>query len=56
MHAGFRDDVHVETVAQINRVEVVAFEVGVHDGEEDLEEEVHCVEQDREEEEPADVL
>lgn len=50
MHGGFRDDVHVEAVAQVDRVDVVAFEIRVHDGEEDLEEEVHCVEQDGEEE------
>ena len=52
MHAGFGDDVHVEAVAQVDGVDVVAFEVAVHDGEEDLEEEVHGVEEDGEEEEP----
>lgn len=50
MDAGFGDDVHVEAVAKIDRVDVVAFEVGVHDCEEDLEEEVYCVKQHREQE------
>jgi hypothetical protein len=44
--AGFRDDVHVEAVAEVDGVDVVAFQVAVHDGEEDLQEEVDCVEQD----------
>jgi hypothetical protein len=50
VEAGFRDDVHVEAVAQIDRVDVVAFEVRVHDGEEDLQEEVDGIEEDGEEE------
>lgn len=50
MDAGFGYDVHVEAVAEVDGVDVVALEVGVHDCEEDLEEEVHCIEQDREEE------
>jgi len=36
VHARFGDDVHVEAVAQVDRVDVVAFEVRVHDGKEDL--------------------
>jgi len=52
MNSGFRDDVHVEAVAEIDGVDVVAFEVGVHDGEEDLQEEVDGVEEDGEQEEP----
>jgi len=52
VHAGFGDDVHVEAVAEVDRVDVVAFEVRVHDGEEDLQEEVDGVEEDCEEEEP----
>lgn len=51
--AGFWDNVHVEAVAEIDRVDVVAFEIGVHDGEEDLEEEIDRIEEDREEEQPA---
>ena len=50
--AGFGNDVHVEAIAKVDGVDVVAFEIGVHDGEEDLQEEVHCVEQDREEKQP----
>ena len=34
--AGFRDDVHVEAVAEVDGIDVVAFQVAVHDGEEDL--------------------
>lgn len=52
MNAGFWDNVHVEAVAEIDRVDVVAFEIGVHDGEEDLEEEIDRIEEDREEEQP----
>lgn len=38
--AYFRYDVHVQAVAEVDRVYVVAFEVGVHDGEKDLQEEI----------------
>lgn len=37
---GFRNDVHVEAVAEVDGVDVVAFQVAVHDREEDLQEEV----------------
>lgn len=50
MNAGFGDNVHVEAVAEVDRVDVVAFEIGVHDGEEDLEEQVDGIEKDCEEE------
>jgi hypothetical protein len=50
---GLRDDVHVEAVAQVDRVDVVAFQVRVHDGEEHLQEEVDGINEDREEEQPA---
>jgi hypothetical protein len=50
VNAGFGDNVHVQAVAEVDRVNVVAFEIRVHDGEEDLEEKVHCIEQDRQEE------
>ncbi len=53
MDAGFGDNVHVQTIAQVDRVDVVAFEITIHDGEEDLEKEVDCIEQNCEEEEPA---
>ena len=43
--AGFGDDVHVKAVTEVDGVDVVAFQVAVHDGEEDLKEEVDCVEQ-----------
>ena len=56
MDTGFGDDVHVQAVAEIDRVDVVAFQVRVHDREEDLKEEVDGIEQDREEEQPASVL
>jgi hypothetical protein len=41
--AGFRNNVHVEAVAEVDGVDVVAFQIAVHDGEEDLQEQVHCV-------------
>ena len=50
------DDVHVETVAQVDRVDVVAFQVRVHDGEEHLQEEVDGIDQDSKEEQPRQVL
>jgi hypothetical protein len=53
---GLRDDVHVQAVAEIDRVDVVAFQVRIHDREEHLQEEVDGIEQDREEEQPASVL
>jgi hypothetical protein len=53
MDTGLGDNVHVQAVAEIDRVDVVAFQVRVHDGEEHLQEEVDGIEQDREEEEPA---
>lgn len=52
MDTSLGDDVHVEAVAQIDRVDVVAFQVRVHDGEEYLQEEVDGIEEDREEEQP----
>jgi hypothetical protein len=51
-----RDDVHVKAVTQVDRVDVVAFQVRVHDGEEDLQEKVDGIDQDREEEQPGRVL
>ena len=56
MDTGLRDDVHVEAVAQVDRVDVVAFQVRVHDGEEHLQEEVDGIEQNGEEEQPGRVL
>lgn len=50
------DDVHVEAVAQVDRVDVVAFQVRVHDGEEHLQEEVDGIDQDSKEEQPGQVL
>ena len=52
MDTGLGDDVHVQAVAEIDGVDVVAFQVGVHDGEEDLQEQVDGVEEDGEEVEP----
>lgn len=52
VEAGLGDDVHVEAVAEVDRVDVVAFEIGVHDGEEDLEEKIDGIEEDGEQEQP----
>ena len=43
MYASFWDNVHVEAIAEVDGVDVVAFKVGVHDREEDLEEEIDGV-------------
>ena len=56
MDTSLRDDVHVKTVAQVDRVDVVAFQVRVHDGEEHLQEEVDGIDQDAEEEQPGQML
>ena len=56
MNGGLGDDVGVQAVAEIDGVDVVAFQVRVHDREEHLQEEVDGIEQDREEEQPASVL
>ena len=53
VHASLRDDVHVEAVAEVDGVDVVAFQIAVHDGEEDLQEEVDGIEEDGEEVEPS---
>ena len=56
MDTSLGDDVHVKTVAQVDRVDVVAFQVRVHDGEEHLQEKVDGIDQDSEEEQPGQVL
>ena len=50
VYTGFGHNVHVQAVAEVDRVDVVAFEIGVHDGEEDLEEQVDGIEKHCEEE------
>lgn len=52
MDGGFGNDVGVEAVAEVDRVDVVTLEIAVHDSEEDLEEEVDGVYNDREEVQP----
>lgn len=70
MNGGFGDDVGVQTVAKIDRVDVIAimqglvrsvgvlgrvplpFQITVHDGEEDLQEEVDCIDEDGEQVQP----
>lgn len=48
--AGFGHNVGVQAVAKVDRIDVVAFQIGVHDGEEDLEEQIDGIEQHCEEE------
>jgi len=50
--SGFRDDVRVEAVAEVNRVDVVTFQIAVHDGEEDLKKQVDSVYQNCQQIEP----
>lgn len=45
VNGGFGDDVGVETVAEINRVDVVTFQITVHNRKEDLQEQVDRVDQ-----------
>jgi len=52
MDGGFGDDVGVKTVAEIDWVDVVAFQVRVHYCEENLHKEVDCVQQHRQQIEP----
>lgn len=52
MYARFGYDVHVQAIAEVDRVDVVAFEIRIHDCEEDLEEEVDGIDEDGEEEQP----
>jgi hypothetical protein len=52
MDGGLRDDVGVKTVAEIYRVDVITFEVAVHDGEKDLEKEVDGIYQYRQQVQP----
>lgn len=49
MYGGFGDYVGVEAVAEIDRGDVVAFQVAVHDGEKDLQEQVDGIHQYRKE-------
>jgi hypothetical protein len=47
------DDVGVESVAEVNRVNVVTFQVTVHNSEKDLQEEVDGVDKHRQQEQPS---
>lgn len=49
MNGDFGENVGVEAVAEVDRVDVVTFQVAVHDGEEDLKKEVDGIYNDREE-------
>lgn len=50
--SGFGDDVGVQAVAKVDRVDVIAFEITVHNREEHLEEEVDGVDQYRQQVKP----
>lgn len=49
---GFGNDVSVEAVAEIDGVNVIALQIAVHDGEEDLEEQVDGIDQHRQQKQP----
>jgi hypothetical protein len=49
---GFGDNVCVKAVAEIDGVDVVAFQIAVHDGEKDLQEEIDGVYQHRQQVQP----
>lgn len=52
MYRRLGEDIRIQPVAKINRVDVVAFQIAVHYRKENLEKEVHCVEQNGQEIEP----
>lgn len=52
MDGGFGNDVLVEVLAKVDGVCVVAFQIAVHDGEEDLQEQVDGVNQHRQQKQP----
>lgn len=53
VYGSLRDNVGVESVAEVNGVDVVTFQVTVHDSEEDLQEEVDGVDKHRQQEQPS---
>ena len=48
MNGDFGDDIGVEAVAEIDRVDVIAFQIAVHDREKNLEEEIDGIYKHRE--------
>jgi len=52
VYSGFGDDVCVETVAEIDGVDVITFQIAIHDGEEDLKEQIDGIYQHRQQIEP----
>jgi TPP-dependent indolepyruvate ferredoxin oxidoreductase alpha subunit len=52
MNSSLGDNVGVETVAEFDGVEVVTFQIAVHNGEKDLKEQVDGIDQDRQQIEP----
>jgi hypothetical protein len=53
MHSSLGDDVGVKSVAEINGVNVVTFQIAVHNREEDLQKEVHGVDKYRQQKQPS---
>jgi len=43
VNCSFRDDVCIEAVAKVNGVDVITFQIAIHDGKKHLEEEVYGV-------------
>lgn len=43
MKSGFWEYVAVEAITEINRIDVIAFEIAVHDGKEDLQKQIDCI-------------
>jgi len=52
VHCGFRDDIGVKTVAKIDRINVVTFQIAIHDREENLQEQVDGIDQYRQQVQP----
>jgi hypothetical protein len=53
MHSSLGDDVGVKSVAEINGVNVVTFQIAVHNRKEDLQKEVHGVDKHRQQKQPS---
>lgn len=53
MHRGLGDDICVETVAEVDGVDVITLEITIHDREEDLQKQVDGIDNDRQKVQPS---
>jgi len=52
MNGGFGNDVRVEAIAEVDGVDVITFQIAVHNGEEHLKEQVDGIDQYRQQVQP----